>query len=317
MTNFTVYTPTFNRAHTLVRVYDCLKKQSFKNFIWLIVDDGSTDNTKDLVETWLKEAILEIRYLYKPNGGKHTAMELAHKSVTTKYIIGLDSDDILLPYAIETFNKHWTLIEEDGLDTEIAEIRAFSIDDKEDQIVGGNLSMFKNNLNYIDSTWQQWYLKHRRGHEMIMSHNTRKLNECVSISKYKYKLDKIKYIGEGVFWSSIGRKYKTRFINYVARVYYQDGVSILRPKIKHTDRFNNHLVNSLYFVDENMQYFWYNPMYFIKSIFLFSISGLYLDDKFKNQFEEINNIHFKCLYVLLYPISYIAYIYYKYVVKLK
>ena len=51
----TVFTPAYNRAHTLPRTYESLKKQSNKNFIWLIIDDGSTDNTKELVEQWIHE----------------------------------------------------------------------------------------------------------------------------------------------------------------------------------------------------------------------------------------------------------------------
>lgn len=128
MIEFTVYTPTFNRANTLPRVYDSLKNQSYKDFIWLIIDDGSTDNTKELVNTWISEALIEIRYMYKTYGGKYTAMELAHRSVTTKYVICLNSDDVLLPDAIETFYNQWKLVEEEGLEEEIAEIRAFSVD---------------------------------------------------------------------------------------------------------------------------------------------------------------------------------------------
>lgn len=313
MVEFTVYTPTYNRAHTLPRVYDCLRNQSYKDFIWLIVDDGSTDNTKELVDTWIKEAILEIKYLYKQNGGKHTAMELAHMNVNTKYVIGLDSDDILVYDAIETFYHHWKLIEQQGVENEIAEIRAFSIDNKARKIVGGDLSMFNEDNCYIDATWQEWYIKCKRGHEMIMAHNTKKLNECVLISKYKYEVNKIKFINEGVFWSSIGRNYKTRFVNYIARIYYQDEVSILRPEIKDKNRFYNHLVGSFYLVDENIKYFWYSPSYFIKNIFIFSISGLYIGKSVKNQIREINNKPFILLYVLQYPISYIIYLYIKFI----
>ena len=73
MYTFTVFTPTFNRAYTLPIVYESLKKQTFRDFEWLIVDDGSTDNTRDLVETWQKEAKFQIRYFWQKNGGKHRA----------------------------------------------------------------------------------------------------------------------------------------------------------------------------------------------------------------------------------------------------
>ena len=71
---FTVFTPTFNRAYTLPRVYESLKSQTFKNFEWLIVDDGSSDGTADLVKMWQNEGALTIRYFYQINRGKHIAI---------------------------------------------------------------------------------------------------------------------------------------------------------------------------------------------------------------------------------------------------
>ncbi len=74
----TIFTPAYNRAHTLPRTLDSLKRQQNKNFIWLIIDDGSTDNTKELVDKWLKDDYgFEIVYIYKENGGMHTAHNVA------------------------------------------------------------------------------------------------------------------------------------------------------------------------------------------------------------------------------------------------
>ena len=70
---FTVFTPTYNRASTLPRVYEGLKPQTFRDFEWLIVDDGSRDNTRELVQMWQAEACFPIRYIYQPNRGKPTA----------------------------------------------------------------------------------------------------------------------------------------------------------------------------------------------------------------------------------------------------
>ncbi|MBO4543232.1 MAG: glycosyltransferase [Bacteroidales bacterium] len=103
--HITVFTPTYNRAYILPRLYESLLAQTDKNFIWLIVDDGSTDNTPDLAQTWIQEQKLIVNYHRKANGGKHTAMEYAHQICNTPFIVCVDSDDLLINNAIEFINN--------------------------------------------------------------------------------------------------------------------------------------------------------------------------------------------------------------------
>ena len=70
---FTVFTPTFNRACTLHRVYESLSAQTYRDFEWLVVDDGSSDDTRKLIDTWERQARFPLRYIYQPNQGKHVA----------------------------------------------------------------------------------------------------------------------------------------------------------------------------------------------------------------------------------------------------
>ena len=97
----TVVTPTYNRAYILDKAYESLKAQTNKSFIWMIVDDGSTDNTAELIEQWKDEDIFEIIYLKKENGGKASALNLSLDNVNTRYYVCLDSDDIFIDTAIE------------------------------------------------------------------------------------------------------------------------------------------------------------------------------------------------------------------------
>lgn len=91
MYDLTVYTPTYNRGRTLKRLYSSLISQTNKEFTWLIIDDGSIDNTKQLVSEWINEGIITINYVFKTNGGKHTATRLAYSIIKTKYLILIDS----------------------------------------------------------------------------------------------------------------------------------------------------------------------------------------------------------------------------------
>jgi glycosyltransferase involved in cell wall biosynthesis len=105
---FTVLTPTYNRAHLLGHLYASLCAQTFRDFEWLIVDDGSTDNTRELVAQWQPE--FPVRYVWKRNGGKHTAVNLGVRLAAGEFILITDSDDRWLPHALERFDYHWKQI---------------------------------------------------------------------------------------------------------------------------------------------------------------------------------------------------------------
>lgn len=107
MKSITVFTPSFNRAHLLPRLYESLKNQTSKDFVWMIIDDGSVDNTKSLVEHWIKESNFEIQYHYKKNGGMHTAHNLAYSLIETELNVCIDSDDQMPQNAIERIIGIW------------------------------------------------------------------------------------------------------------------------------------------------------------------------------------------------------------------
>lgn len=104
----TVFTPAYNRAYSLHLCYESLCRQKNKNFIWLIVDDGSTDNTRELVDEWKNnENGFEIKYVYKKNGGMHTAHNTAYEIIDTELNVCIDSDDYLAEDAIEKILGFW------------------------------------------------------------------------------------------------------------------------------------------------------------------------------------------------------------------
>ena len=103
----TVFTPTYNRAHTLVRTYESLCRQTCKNFEWLIIDDGSTDNTAELVKSWVQEGKISIRYIFQENQGMHGAHNTAYKNINTELNTCVDSDDYMLDDAVEKICAFW------------------------------------------------------------------------------------------------------------------------------------------------------------------------------------------------------------------
>lgn len=108
----TVFTPAYNRAHTITRTYQSLLAQDCKDFVWLIVDDGSTDHTADLVRQWQKQDNgFEIQYIYKENGGMHTAHNVAYANIHTELNVCIDSDDELAAGAVKHIADLWSSVD--------------------------------------------------------------------------------------------------------------------------------------------------------------------------------------------------------------
>lgn len=103
----TVFTPAYNRAHTIGRTYESLCRQTCQDFEWLIIDDGSTDHTRELVESWMREEKISIRYIYQENQGMHGAHNTAYRNITTELNTCIDSDDYMPDDAVEKICSFW------------------------------------------------------------------------------------------------------------------------------------------------------------------------------------------------------------------
>jgi glycosyltransferase involved in cell wall biosynthesis len=110
---FTVLTATYNRAHTLPRVWESLRAQSFPDFEWIVVDDGSTDATANLVAEWTAKAPFPVRYFKQDNKGKHVATNRGVELASGELMVILDSDDACVPETLERLAFHWRSIPED------------------------------------------------------------------------------------------------------------------------------------------------------------------------------------------------------------
>lgn len=107
MEGITVFTPTYNREHSLRRAYESLVKQDFSDFEWLIIDDGSTDKTQQLVEEFIDDNIIRIRYIKQDNYGKYIAHNIAVMYAAYDIFLTLDSDDYLLEGALNIVSQIW------------------------------------------------------------------------------------------------------------------------------------------------------------------------------------------------------------------
>ena len=115
MSTLTVFTPTYNRAYTLHKCYESLKSQTNQDFKWLIIDDGSSDNTKELVQKWIDENNLDITYHYQENQGMHGAHNTAYELIDTELNVCIDSDDYMPEDAVEKILNYWKEHKSDDL----------------------------------------------------------------------------------------------------------------------------------------------------------------------------------------------------------
>lgn len=148
MKTLTVFTPTYNRAHTLGRVYDSLCRQTSTDFEWMIIDDGSTDGTKDLVHGFCEEQKLNIHYIYKENGGLYTGYNVAYENIKTELCVCIDSDDYMPDDAVEKIVDFWNRYGSDkyagllGLDYNVAS----------QEIIGGKFPEKQKDVFFYDLT---------------------------------------------------------------------------------------------------------------------------------------------------------------------
>ena len=125
MKTLTVFTPSYNRAYTLHKCYESLLRQTSKDFTWLIVDDGSSDNTKELVDSWINENKIEINYIYQENQGMHGAHNTAYKNIKTELNVCIDSDDYMPNDAVEKIKETWEKIKDNEKISGIAGLDAY------------------------------------------------------------------------------------------------------------------------------------------------------------------------------------------------
>lgn len=157
----TVFTPTYNRGYCLSRAYDSLVRQSCRDFKWLVIDDGSTDNTRSLVESWQHEGKISISYIYKENGGMHTAHNEAYRNIDSELCMCLDSDDMLTDDCIEQVLDFWN--RNKGMQDKVAGFIAL------DGYISGGLigTEFPEGVKVAHENWLL-EVKHMRGDKKII-----------------------------------------------------------------------------------------------------------------------------------------------------
>jgi glycosyltransferase involved in cell wall biosynthesis len=285
---FTVFTPTYNRSYALPRVYESLKHQTFRDFEWLIVDDGSTDNTKELVEIWQTEGLFPIRYFWQKNGHKKMAYNRGVKEARGELFFCWDSDDAALPESLDVFNWHWCHIPE-AERTRFAAVWCLCLNEE------GNIIGDKFPEDVFDSDTLEIFFRHKVRGEKWACLRTDVLRQ------FPFPENVQGLVPEGVVWSAIAKCYKTRFINQALRIYHIESDSVCRAEAeKNADGL------ALWTREElcnNLQWFFYNPLWFLKMAANYTRFHLHLKNNNSNKTWNLHGFFSHLLVVLMYPVG--------------
>ena len=194
-----ILTPTYNRAELLTRVYESLKNQTNKNFVWYIVDDGSVDGTSEIVNGFINEEKIKIQYYKKENGGKHTAVNLGLEKIEEEFTLILDSDDALTLDACQIILNDLGKLTNDfcGLGYLKANFNG--------QVVGK-----KYTKDYVEDTFiNQRYNKNTWGDKAEVFRTS-------LLKQYPFPVfNGEKFLSESTIWCQISGKYKMAFYNKI------------------------------------------------------------------------------------------------------
>jgi len=215
-TFFTIFTPIYNRKHTIHRVWESLINQTNKNFEWILIDNGSEDDVLPLLEEYKSKADFPVRIYTQENKGKYIAFNRVLDLAEGELLFPADSDDTFEPILIEKMNEIWAKYKAD----DVSGITMLC-KDEEGEIVGEKFP-FEEGV----STYEEILYKHKVGGEKW---------GCIRVDvlkKYPFPTNfNVKYFPDAYVWDQIGFNYKTVFVNEPLRTYFQDaGNQIMKEK---------------------------------------------------------------------------------------
>ncbi len=291
---FTVFTPTYNRAHTLIRVYESLRGQTFKAFEWVIVDDGSLDDTREIISQWQRVEWFPIRYFYQRNQGKHIAFNRGVAEARGELFLPLDSDDSCLPDALEKLYTHWMAIPYNQREI-FCGVTGLCVD-QTGQLVGDRFPLDVTDSDALEIR----YRYHVKGEKWGFVRTD-------VLRRFPFPdLGGEKFVPEGVIWNVISKHFKTRFVNEVLRVYWCGS----EDQLTHQENPSRFAIGHAYWhmctLNNELRWFIYFPLSFYKSAVHFSRFSFHCGESIKIQFRKLSPSAI-ALWLFALPIGFFVY----------
>ena len=189
----TVFTPTYNRGYCIENLYQSLVRQTYKDFEWLVIDDGSTDNTEEIFQKLMQENKIKITYIKQKNGGQHRALNKAIKKATSEILMIVDSDDDLTPDALYWIDYYERTIKDKTQYAGVSGLRQY----RDGRIIGTFYS--KKNVEYIDATNLERFKYNILLRDKAEAYYTDVLKKYYPIPEFVEEND----VEKGVLWNRI------------------------------------------------------------------------------------------------------------------
>ena len=286
----TLFTPTYNRVHLLSRLYNSILMQDVIDVEWLIVDDGSIDDTEALIENFKKESIINIRYYKKFNGGKHTAINFGLQYAKGELFFIIDSDDVLAENALKIIKTHYQSIKNNDKICGIVGLSQY-IDKQE--IVGDYFLRDDWEVSFADI-----YLKYHLKGDKSVAFKTEVLR------KYPFpEKQGVRFVFEAVVWHEMSKKYKVLAINNIIQYKEYTNEGITRNTYKKD--YLRGLAFSFFHLIKNKTYpLLKYPHHFFWNYIHLAINSLLSGESYYKQLSLID----KMLYLILYPRAYYTFL---------
>lgn len=294
---FTVFTPTYNRAHTLRTTYESLLRQTFRDFEWIVVDDGSEDHTRELIQEWCKEAWFPIRYFHQQHMHKKVAFNRACREAAGYLLADLDSDDEFLDNTLQVFYDVWHGIPADQREFFIGVTGLCVYEDG--QVVGDLFPRDLVDATVLDMNYYRWRVKGDKSGCMRVD----------VLRRFPFPEDVEGFVPESIVWDSIARAgYLTRFVNIPVLKVNRTPNSLSRVpdwNIRYALGLGMWTAATL---DADLaKYFFRNPIFFIKLGAGLTRYQKHLRDQAKDHQFHLTSRLARALVTAVYPLGVVMY----------
>ncbi|WP_047546300.1 glycosyltransferase family 2 protein [Psychroserpens sp. Hel_I_66] len=289
---FTVFTPVYNAESTIERVHQSLLNQNFKDFEWLIINDGSKDKSHEVISKIIEHSPLKINYVNNAkNQHKMACFLQAVNFAKGEFLLTFDADDECVPEALEVFNNEYLSIPSSEKSI-VSAVTGLCIDQNGNPIG----SKFPTNP-YFSNTFKSTAIDKITGEKWGFT-KTNVLKGIVFEDEFIHN----GFMKEGIIWNLLAKEgFKTKYINKTLRIYHLNVENSISSASKRNTALGSVIQNIVNFNWFFNSYFFKSPIFFLKNLYFLLKSATHLDFQLKNYIDAIDSFIVRFFLIILWP----------------